>query len=58
MEANTLTLLFTFIPKVEENNDGAKDNDVAPAVPLQQWLRILYSLVVLHLELQLEVILQ
>jgi hypothetical protein len=34
MEANALTHLFTFIPKVEENNDFAKDNDVALAIPL------------------------
>lgn len=27
MEANALTLLFTFTLEVEENNDGAKDND-------------------------------
>jgi hypothetical protein len=34
MEVNALTPLFTFIPKVEENNDGVKDNDVAHVVPL------------------------
>ncbi len=27
METNTLTPFFTFILKVEENNDGAKKND-------------------------------
>ncbi len=27
METNKLILIFTFILKVEENNDGAKDND-------------------------------
>jgi hypothetical protein len=27
MEANALTLLFTFTLEVEENNDGTKDND-------------------------------
>ncbi len=31
MEVNALTLLFTFILKVEENNDGVKDNDANPA---------------------------
>ncbi len=36
MEANALTPFFTFTPKVEENNDGAKDNDVDPTIPLQQ----------------------
>jgi hypothetical protein len=27
MEANALTLLFTFTLEVEENNDGVEDND-------------------------------
>ncbi len=30
MEANTFIPLFTFILEVEENNDGAKDNDANP----------------------------
>jgi hypothetical protein len=30
MEANTLTHFLFFIPKVEENNDGAKENDSNP----------------------------
>jgi len=36
MKANAIIPLFTFTPKVEENNDGAKDNDVDLAIPLQQ----------------------
>jgi hypothetical protein len=36
MEANAFTPLFTFTPKVEENNDGTKENDVDLAIPLHQ----------------------
>jgi hypothetical protein len=30
MKTNPLTPLFTFILEVEENNDGAKNNDANP----------------------------
>jgi len=36
MKANAIIPLFTFTPKVEKNNDGAKDNDVDLVIPLQQ----------------------
>jgi len=53
MEANALTPLFTFTPKVEEYNDE-KDNEADPTDSIIVVIEIVYNLVLLHLEWQLQ----
>ncbi len=55
MEANALIPLFTFTSKVEENSHSAKENYVNLVDSIVAMIRIIYILILFHLELQLEV---